>query len=163
MYWEQYDSSASSITTAHMNGKRHAQEVNAVRNSVTQANVLDNIRCKERALSDCPRKRNPDKKVDHRCPSSLSVGNTSTISGFLTGSLPVFCCRRRGNGRVGRTSDMMSGIVDCPVTLSTGLCPSLPASKPESDEDELLSSLEDESSDSEFSLEEADEDEASVA
>ncbi len=56
----------------------------------------------------------------------------------------------------------MSGIVDCSGTLGTGLCSSLPTSSPESDEDELLSSLEDESSDSEFSLEEADDDDASV-
>jgi len=56
---------------------------------------------------------------------------------------------------------MRSGIVDRPVTLSTDLCLSPPASKPESDGDELLSSLE-ESSDSDSdseSLEEADEDE----
>ena len=88
------------------------------------------------------------------------MGNTFIISGSLIYSLPLFCRRERGNGW---TNDMMSGIVDCPVTFSTGLCSSLPASKPESDDDELLSSLEDESSDSELSLEEADEDEALVA
>jgi hypothetical protein len=58
---------------------------------------------------------------------------------------------------------MMSGIADCPVTPSIDLCSSLPALEPESEEDELLSSLEDESSDSELSLEEADEDEALIA
>lgn len=60
-------------------------------------------------------------------------------------------------------SDMMSGIVDGPATSNIDLCSPLSASVSESEDDELLSSLEDESSDSEFSLEEADEDEASFA
>jgi len=58
---------------------------------------------------------------------------------------------------------MMSGIVDCSVTPRDDLSSSLSTSELESEEDELLSSVEDESSDSEFSLEDADEDETSVA
>ena len=56
---------------------------------------------------------------------------------------------------------MMSDIVGCSVTPNTDLSPS----EPESNEDELLSSSEDEdeSSDSEFPLEEADEDRALFA
>ena len=103
--------------------------------------------------------------IHHRCSSSLSVDNTSIIPGFLTGSISVCSRRRRGSGRIGRatvSSDMMSGIVDCSVTPNTDLCSS-PPSEPESDEDELLSSSDDESSDSEFSLEEADEDKSSFA
>lgn len=59
---------------------------------------------------------------------------------------------------------MMSGIVDSAVTSNTDLSSS-PSSDPESDEDELLSSseAEDDTSDSEFSLEEVDEDRASFA
>ena len=59
---------------------------------------------------------------------------------------------------------MISGIADCSATPNTDPCSSAP-SEPESDDDELLrsSSAEDESSDSESLLEEADEDNASVA
>lgn len=57
---------------------------------------------------------------------------------------------------------MISGILDGSVTPNVNPCSS-PPSEAESDEDELLSSSEDESSDSELSLEEADEDNASLA
>lgn len=57
---------------------------------------------------------------------------------------------------------MISGILDCSVAPNVNLCSS-PPSEAESDEDEVPSSSEDESSDSEFSLEEADEDNASLA
>ena len=58
---------------------------------------------------------------------------------------------------------MISGIVDCPGTPKVGLCSSLSGSELASEEDVLFSSQEDESSDSEFSLEEADEDKALFA
>lgn len=104
--------------------------------------------------------------MHHRCPSSLSVDNISITPPSLTDSLPVFCRRRWEGGRVDRAavrSDMMSGIVDGPATSSTDLRSPLSVLEPGSEDDELPSPLEDESSDSEFSLEEAGEDEASFA
>jgi hypothetical protein len=104
--------------------------------------------------------------MHHWCPSSLSVDNTPATPTSLTGFLSAFCRRRWVGGRVDRAavrSDMMSGIVDGPATSNIDLCSPPSASEPESEDDELPSSLEDESSDSEFSLEEADEDEALFA